>query len=58
LPFAILAATLAVIAAQPLGLILQAQVTTSSDVRNLIVKRIVRRQQNRLIVHYVEMATY
>jgi hypothetical protein len=58
LPFAILAATLAVIAAQPLGLILQAQVTTSSDVRNLIVKRIARRQQNRLTVHYVEMATY
>jgi hypothetical protein len=58
LPFAILAATLAVIVAQPLGLILQAQVTTSSDVRNLIVKRIARRQQNRLTVHYVEMATY
>jgi len=58
LPFAILAATLAVIAAQPLGLILQAQVTTSSDVRSLIVKRITRRQQNRLTAHYVETATY
>jgi len=58
LPFAIVAATLAVIAAQPLGLILQAQVTTSSDVRNMIVKRITRRQQSRLTVHYVETATY
>ncbi len=58
LPFAIVAATLAIIAAQPLGLVLQAQVTTSPDVQNLIVKRIVRRQRNRLIVHRVETATY
>lgn len=58
LPFAILAATLAVIAAQPLGIILQTQVTTSPDVGNLIVKRITCRQQNRLITHYVETATY
>jgi hypothetical protein len=58
LPFAILAATLAVIAAQPLGLILQAQVTTSSDVRSLIVKRITRWRQSRFTTHYVETATY
>ena len=58
LPFAILAATLAVIAAQPLGLILQAQVTTSSDVSNLIVKRITRWRQSRFTAHYVETATY
>ena len=58
LPFAILAATLAVVAAQPLGLILQAQVTTSPDVRNLIVKRVTCRQQSPVAVHYVETAAY
>lgn len=58
LPLAIMAATLAIIAAQPLGLILQAQVTTSSDVRNLIVKRITHRRQHRITVHHVETATY
>lgn len=58
LPFSILAATLAIIAAQPLGIILQSQVTTSPDVRNLIVKRITRWQQNRFTVHRVETATY
>jgi hypothetical protein len=58
LPFAILAATLATIAAQPLGLILQTRVTTTPDVRRLIVKRITRRQQNRFAVHFVETATY
>ena len=58
LPFAILAATLAVVVAQPLGLILQAQVTTSSDARNLIVKRITCRQQSPVAVHHVETASY
>lgn len=58
LPFAILAATLATIAAQPLGLILQAQVTTSPDVRNLIVKRVTCRQQSPIAIHYVETASY
>jgi len=58
LPFAILAATLATIAAQPLGFVLQSRFTTTSDVQRLIVKRITRRQQNRLTVHFVETATY
>ena len=58
LPFAILAATLAVIAAQPLGQIFQAKVTTSPDMRNLLIKRITRREQNRLVVHYIETTTY
>jgi hypothetical protein len=58
LPFAILAATLAIIVAQPLGMILQAQVTTTADVRNLIVKRITCRQQNLLTIHHVETAAY
>ncbi len=58
LPFAILAATLAIVAAQPLGMILQAQVTTTSQVRNLIVKQITCRQQSFLTVHHVETATY
>ncbi len=58
LPLAIIAATLAVIAARPLGLVLQTRVTTSPDARNLIVKRITRRQRNRLTVYYVETATY
>jgi hypothetical protein len=58
LPFAILSATLAVVAAQPLGRILQAQVTTSPDAQNLIVKRISRRQQGHITVHFVETATY
>lgn len=58
LPFTILAATMAIVAAQPLGMFLQAQVTTTPDVHNLIVKRITQRQQNRLTVHHVETATY
>lgn len=58
LPFAILAATLAVMVAQPLGTVLQAQVTTSPNAHNLIVKRITHRQQNRFTVHYIETATY
>lgn len=58
LPSAILAATLSTIAAQPLGMILQARVTTSPDVHNLIVKRITCRQQNQFTVHHVETTTY
>lgn len=58
LPFAILSATLAVVAAQPLGRVLQAQVTTSPDAQNLIVKRITRRQQGRITVHFIETSTY
>jgi hypothetical protein len=58
LPFAILAATLAIIVAQPLGMILQTQVTTTPEVHNLIVKRITCRQQNRLTIHRVETAAY
>jgi len=58
LPFAILAATVAVIVAQPLGRLLQARVTTSPDAHNLIVKRITRREQGRLTVHFVQTAAY
>ena len=58
LPLAVMAATLAVVAAQPLGRVVQANVTTTSHVRNLLIKRITRRQQNRLIVHHIETAAY
>ena len=53
LPLVISMATLALIAAQPLGLILQARVTTSGQPGNLRVTEIMARQQGRLLTHRV-----
>ena len=53
LPMVISLATLAIIAAQPLGLILQARVTTSGQPGDLAVTQIIAGQQGRLLAHRV-----
>jgi Domain of unknown function (DUF6391) len=54
LPFAAVLATLAVILGQPLGLLLQARVTTSSNPGTLEVIAITHKQQGQLIIHRVQ----
>jgi hypothetical protein len=53
LPLAILAATLALLVAQPLGQALQANVTTDAEMKNLVLKHITRHQQGPLVYHTV-----
>ncbi len=53
LPMVISLATLAIIIAQPLGLILQARVTTSGKPGNLLVTQISAGQQGRFLAHRV-----
>lgn len=55
LPRFILAATLAIIAAQPLGLLVQERFTTSTDVAGSRVKQVARQLLGRLTVHKVEL---
>jgi hypothetical protein len=54
-PRFILAATLAVIAAQPLGLLVQERFTTSTDVGSTRIRQVVRQLMGRLTVHKVEL---
>jgi hypothetical protein len=54
LPNALLAATVALVLAQPLGPRLQAHVTTSADVGDLTIKGVRREQRGNLTVHFVE----
>ncbi len=54
LPEALLAATVAAIVAQPLGLLLQQYVTTSGDVGRLEVLRIYRQRGGPVPTHRVE----
>jgi len=54
IPAAILAATGAVILAQPLGLWLQEEYTTSGDPGNLEIKSITLQPNSRFIVHRIE----
>jgi hypothetical protein len=54
LPFAATLATIALIIAQPLGLLLQAQVTTSGDPGTLEVTAITHKKQGRMTVHRVQ----
>ncbi len=58
LPRFILAATLAVIAAQPLGLLIQERFTTSADVSATRIRQITRQQKGRLTVHKVALEHY
>jgi hypothetical protein len=58
LPRFILAATLAVIAAQPLGLLVQERFTTSTDVGSTRIRQVVRQLMGRLTVHKVELEHY
>jgi len=55
LPQAILAATIAVIAAQPLGLALQKHVTTLPDVEGVTIEGITRQQRGQVVVHQVRI---
>jgi integral membrane sensor domain MASE1 len=57
-PRFVLAATLAVIAAQPLGLLVQERVTTSTDVSTTRIRQVTRQQEGRLTVHKVELEHY
>jgi hypothetical protein len=54
LPFAAALATMALILSQPLGLLLQAHVTTSGDPGSLEVTAITHRKQGRMTIHRVQ----
>jgi hypothetical protein len=56
LPTVIMAATAAIILAQPLGAMLQSKVTTSPDVQNLRILGVKRQEHGSVIVHQVETA--
>jgi hypothetical protein len=53
LPQVILAATLAVIVAQPLGLAMQKHVTTLPEVEGVTIEGITRQQRGQVVVHHV-----
>lgn len=53
LPMAAAFATIALIVAQPLGMLLQARVTTSSDPGSLEVTAITHRKQGQLTIHRI-----
>jgi len=55
LPRLLMATTLAVIAAQPLGLMLQEHVTTSSDMAGVTIKEVTRQQRGNVIIHRVDV---
>jgi len=55
LPRFILAATLAVIIAQPLGLLVQEQITTSAEVSGLRIAEVTRQGVGRLTIHRVSL---
>ncbi len=56
LPLVALLSTAALIFAQPLGLEVQRRVTTSGDMRDMRVSRIERRQNGRVVAHFVATA--
>ncbi len=53
LPQVVLAATMAVIVAQSLGLAVQKHITTLSDMEGIIIEEITRQQRGRVVVHEV-----
>jgi len=55
LPQAILAATLAVLVGQSLGMAVQKHVTTLSDMEGITVEEITRQQRGRVVVHEVNV---
>jgi hypothetical protein len=55
LPQIILAATMAVMVAQPLGLALQKHVTTLPEVEGVTIEEITRQRRGQVIVHYVHL---
>ena len=54
LPIAAMLATLALVIAQPLGLLIQARITTSGDPGSLEVTQITHKKQGRMTVHRVQ----
>ena len=54
LPSALLAATAALLLAQPIGPLLQARVTTLADLGDLTIKGVRREERRNLMVHFVE----
>jgi hypothetical protein len=54
LPFAAALATIALIFAQPLGLLIQARLTTSGDPGSLEVTAITHKKQGRLTIHRIQ----
>ncbi len=55
LPQIILATTIAVIAAQPLGLALQKHVTTLPEVEGVTIEEITRQERGQVVVHQVRI---
>ena len=55
LPQIILAATIAVMAAQPLGLALQKHVTTLPEVEGVTIEEITRQRSGQVVVHHVRL---
>ena len=55
LPQVLLAATAAIMIAQPLGSMLQSKITTSPDVENVRIKGISRHERGGMVVHHVEL---
>jgi hypothetical protein len=53
LPQVILAATIAVIVAQPLGLAMQKHVTTLPEMEGVTIERITRQQRGQVVIHHV-----
>ncbi len=53
MPLVALLSTIAIIAAQPVALVVQRDVTTSGDVRGLCISRIERRETNTMVAHFV-----
>lgn len=56
LPRLLLAATVAVIAAQPLGLLVQERLTTSTDLEEVTIKGITRQKVGGMVIHKVELS--
>jgi len=56
LPDVMLATMVAMFIAQPLGLVVQARVTTLPEVGGMFVRRINRRQWGRLVIHEVTLS--
>lgn len=54
LPNALLAATAALVLAQPLGPRVQAHLTTLADMGDMVIKKIRRETRGNLVVHFVE----
>lgn len=55
LPQVVLAATVAVMAAQPLGLALQKHVTTLPEVEGVTIGEITRQRRGQVVVHHVHL---